>query len=342
MNRYERLLQRRTDPTVLSAKMAYEAFSRLSEGEAVKYAIGAMQPIDPEYTKNTYREGERVRNQLEQRLKEQCEYAYQGSTTNDTHIKAKSDIDLLAIIARWFWLDDNVPNLSPYLGDPKTDLRNHRKDSEDAAQDGFPEADVDTTGTTAITIEGASLRRRVDIVPATWFNTYNYFRTGDKVHRGIKVFDKNTGEFSLNRPFWFNARVEEKDGLTLGGMRKAARLMKSLKYDSDGRLDMSSYNITSIAWNMPDYLLAHAVPHELKIVPACRQYCVELRDDSQLRFSIRVPDDSRTVFGEKQGATLTQLNQLIAELDSLIRDIDNEFRRSFKRLEEARIEHGVG
>lgn len=100
-NRLERLEARRTDPLVKEARLLNEVYGRIAQSESVRYAIGAMQPIDPEYTKNTYREGDRVRNQLETNLSMVCEYEYQGSVTNDTHIRARSDIDLLTLTCRY-------------------------------------------------------------------------------------------------------------------------------------------------------------------------------------------------------------------------------------------------
>ena len=67
INRLERLSARRTDPTITSAKLLNEAYRSISQSDSVRYVIGAMQPIDPEYTKNTYAEGERISNQLQKR-----------------------------------------------------------------------------------------------------------------------------------------------------------------------------------------------------------------------------------------------------------------------------------
>lgn len=127
-NRLERLQGRRIDPEVIGAKQLNEVYKRISQSDSVKYVLGAMQPIDPEYTKATYAEGDRVWNQLEKNLTITCELRYQGSVTNDTHIKAKSDIDLLTVIGRFFTLEQPQEPSSPYQGDPIQDLRDLRKE----------------------------------------------------------------------------------------------------------------------------------------------------------------------------------------------------------------------
>lgn len=138
MSRLDKLNLRRTDDSIVEAKLLNEAYRNIAQSDSVKYVIGAMQPIDPEYTKNTYKQAERVRSQLENRLTDTCEFKYQGSVTNDTHIKAKSDIDLLVIIYKFFTLENPQVPKSPYKGDPLKDLLSLRKEAEDALDSAFP------------------------------------------------------------------------------------------------------------------------------------------------------------------------------------------------------------
>jgi len=338
MNRLERLAERRTDPMIKSAAQLNEVYRHIQQSDAVRYAIGAMQPIDPEYTKNTFAQGDRVKNQLEKRLSQATDFRYQGSTTNDTHIRARSDIDLLVILNGWCWLEPPQKAQFPYSGDEKHDMRELRNDSHSSLQTAFPEVNVDCSGSKSIAMEGGSLTRKIDVVPATWWNTNDYANSGNEVYRGVKIFDATTLLFISNLPFLHNLRIDGKDNRTFGGMRKAARLMKSLKYDSDD-LDMSSYDITGIAYNMPDEMLAYQAPFELRIVESCRSYCRELRQNDALRYQIAVPNNSRKVFDAASGTNLTQLDQMIHELDALSQDILRENARSFVKLAEARVEH---
>jgi tRNA nucleotidyltransferase (CCA-adding enzyme) len=76
-----------------------ENFSASSSQREFSYLVDAMQPIDPDYTKKTFDEGERVKAMLLEHLPSQYQvtFDYQGSVTSDTHIRAYSDIDLLAL-----------------------------------------------------------------------------------------------------------------------------------------------------------------------------------------------------------------------------------------------------
>jgi hypothetical protein len=337
VSRLERLNLRRTDDSITVAKLYNEAYRSIAQSDSVRYVIGAMQPIDPEYTSNTYKQGERVRNQLENRLTDTCQYKYQGSVTNDTHIKAKSDIDLLVIIDKFFSLEDPQVPQSPYKGDPLKDLLNLRKESESVLESAFPEADVDKTGSKSIAIQGGSLTRKIDVVPSNWYNTNKYAETNDETYRGVKILDKSVPTRLANTPFLHNAWVEHKDGNTKGGLRKACRLMKSLKYDSE-KVDLSSYDIVSIAFNMSNASLSHPKGSELLLLSSCLEYCRELQSNTTLRQAIAVPDGHRKIFCEGH-ATLNGLNQLTAELEQLANDVMRENQRSFRRLSEARVEY---
>lgn len=342
MGRLEKLVQRRmADSSLVRAAMINEVYRRIEDSEAVQYTVGAMQPVDPEYTKHTVEQGNRVRSQLSERLTGKHEFEYQGSVTTDTHIRARSDIDLLVIQTRWERMESPQVPTSPYLGDTKADMRALRNSVESALRAAFPVAVVDTTGSTALSISGGSLTRDVDVVPASWFNTNAYAESRAKSDRGVEVFDKDRSNFIQNRPFLIARLIEERDQLTRGGLRRAIRLMKSLKYDSDGRATISSFNIVGIAYNIPPTTLVSPAPRELMILEACCAYCERLTSDPLLRAAIRVPDDQRGVFGDGQGASAADLAALTKELVDLRNDVIRSNRRAFRRLDEARIDYGM-
>lgn len=337
MSRLDKLNLRRTDESVTEAKLFNEAYRNIFQSESVKYVVGSMQPIDPEYTKNTYKQAERVKGQLENRLTDICEYKYQGSVTNDTHIKAKSDIDLLVIIDKFYTLQSPQTPKNPYKGDPLQDLLDLRNEAERALEAAFSQARIDKSGNKSISIEGGSLTRKVDVVPSNWYHTNKYAESGNEIYRGVQILDKSVPTRLANTPFLHNAWIDHKDKNTQGGMRKASRLMKSLKYDSED-IDLSSYDIVSIAFNMPDESLSYPKGSELRILSSCLDFCKKLQSDSNFRQSIEVPDGHRKVFCEGH-ATLSGLDQLTHELEQLANDVLRENQRSFRRLAEARVEY---
>lgn len=336
-SRLDRLQARRTDAFVTNARLQNEVYRHILQSESVRYAIGAMQPIDPEYTRNTYQEGDRIRNQLEKRLAETCDFEYQGSVTNETHIKARSDIDLLVITGKFWTLEPPQQSSCPYPGDPIADLKSLRRDAKICLTTAFPEAEIDDSGAKSIRIEGGSLRRKVDVVPANWFDTNDYKKKGNRIFRGVQILDVKAGIRIKNTPFLHNAWIEYKDSQASGRLRMAARLMKSLKYDAEA-VDLSSYDIVSLVYNISNDLLSVPSGQELMLVDVCREFCRQLETNQRIRDSLDVPDGHRKIFAQGH-ATLKGLSSLRNELDILTRDILSENSRSFRRLAEARVDY---
>jgi nucleotidyltransferase-like protein len=318
--RLERLAQRRTDPSLFEAQAkSYESYRDLAVPEAIKYIIGAMQPIDIRYTERTIEQGNRVRDQLTKRLASGVEYRFQGSVLNDTHIRQHSDIDLLVFVEKFTFVKAPLAAKNPYQGDSTQDLRDLRSETRTALESAFPAVTVDDAGSRSIELSGGSLARIVDVVPAAWLDTIEYDRTGDEVHRGVKVFNKLDGSFAANYPFKNAAEIDAKDRRCGGGMRKAARFMKTLKADSDV-IKLSSYDIAAIAWNMSDSSLNYGMPWDMKVFYGCRDYVRRLVDDADLRGSLCVPDGTRRVFTSGH-ATVDGATALLAEIDELANQV---------------------
>lgn len=333
--RLDKLGDRRIDRGTVGAGLVNESWRSIAQSDSVRYVIGAMQPIDPEYTKNTFGQGDRVRQQLKTRLKTTCDYEYQGSTTNDTHIRAASDIDLLVLTKKFWTLESPQVPESPYTGDPVQELLALREDAIAALKVAFPAAKVDAGGSKSIVVTGGSLTRKVDVVPSNWFDTNEYAKSRNKVYRGVQILDCQAHARLKNTPFLHNALVDRRDRETGGGLRKAARLLKSLKYDSDA-VDLTSYDLVAIAYNIPTASLSVPRGQELALLAGCVDYVHALQIDTALRSAIAVPDGHRRVF-DPGHATIAGLSQLAAEMEKLVADVLAENKRSFARLAEARV-----
>jgi hypothetical protein len=190
----------------------------------------------------------------------------------------------------------------------------------------------------AISLEGGSLRRKIDVVISNWWDTNEYQATGLRFQRGIHVFDSKSNKRIENRPFLHNARIDERDKHLGGNVRKVARLLKSLKYDADSAVNISSYDITSIAYRMPDNLMRPARGAELMLVENARVFLRLLLDNSTFRTSVKVPNEMRPIFGS-EGASLEGLNELYNEIQDLLSDINKGLARSFRKLAEARVSY---
>ena len=342
MTRYDKLINRRTDPDVTkyAAFSANEAYREAKEGENTRYALGAMQPIDPDYTANTVKQCDRVQNQLHQAFQHASlgvEFDHQGSTTNNTHVRARSDIDLLTVVNRFHKIQPPNRPVIPYAGDTVADLRQVRRVTIAALSSAFPTATVDQSGSKSIKVDGGSLTRQIDVISCAWWHTVEYVTTHQKQWLGIAVLDDEKGEEVFNKPFLHNKRIDERDAATAGRTRKAIRLLKSLMYDSDSAVELSSYDIVGVVYNMYDTVInASGKEHDLFLLEKCDTWLNVLEYCADVRAAIDVPNQTRKVFCAG-GATLNGVRQLRKELTELIAAVQRELAAAKRRLDEVVI-----
>lgn len=338
-DRLTKLANRRLDPNV-QIKEANEVYKRLNQEPAIRYAIGAMQPIDQAYTKITFEQCGRVQNQLISAFEQEGlkpSFNHQGSTTNDTHIKAHSDIDLLTISEDSYAVEPPNKPQTPYEGDPVNDLRQLRTIATSRMRSSFPEANVDARGAKSVSIEGGSLRRKVDVVFCNKWHTVDYVEKKEEIWMGIQVLDNDKGVRVPNKPYLHNAWIDYQDRKSNGGLRKTVRLWKSLKYDTE-KVDLSSYDICALAFNMAPSDLLYASGHDLGLIKNGQKYLRLLVSSPEARDSLMVPNKMRKVFCD-EGASLKGLMQLSSEVDLLVGEIETSLSRTFTKLAEARIDY---
>lgn len=313
-----------------------ESFETLKEAVGVKYTIGAMAAVDPEYTKVSVGEGNHVADNLINHLEQNGESVtkrLQGSVALDIHIKGYSDVDMLILVNNPVNIETPRVNLYGYL--PATDPRsliNIVKDVRTKAEiilpNNFPKATVDCSGNKSIAIEGGSLRRKVDIVPAIWFDSIAYQRSGLEVDRGVKIYHKVDHEFILNYPFTHIGMINERDSFFGGNLKSVIRFLKNIiadmpDYKKRITKKLSSYDLAAIAYHM-NYDLNVSTYNKLALVEKTRAYLVLLNSSKIYRDNLKVPDGSRKIFDhlDKVGA----LEILISEITDLAFAIYKEIK----------------
>ena len=316
IDRYQRLLEQRTTFEKLAQARSTSFAAKAASTENYDYIVDSMQPIDPAYTQRTFDEAERVRSQLANGLDSGylATFDYQGSVTSDTHIRTYSDIDLLSMDGRIVSLDVGAPNLYPYKGSVVNDLVAFRNANASVLRQKFPQVTVDNKPGKAIALSGGSLQRKIDVVAGNWWDTQAYESTKQKRNRGIAVIDTKVPEQVRNLPFMHNYRIDEKDKKT-SGLRKAIRFLKSAKYAAV--VKFSSYDVTSVAWNMPDSALIVEPGDYLGLASKVTDELNLLINNSAKRDSLLVPNGTRKVFGAG-AATLEGLKALYTEANDIV------------------------
>ncbi|MDR3600354.1 MAG: hypothetical protein P4L49_07730 [Desulfosporosinus sp.] len=303
-----------------------ESYEVLQESDTIKYVIGAMMPVSETYTQNTYEQGERVKSQLLKNLDSayNVKFEYQGSVTNNTHIKAHSDIDILTLHGWFYTLQHPLKPVSPYKGDTVQDLLNLRQNCFKILTNAYPTAEVDDSGAKSISIKGGSLTRKIDVVPSSWYNTVLYDETKLPYYRGVSILDAKNKILIENTPFYHNKLLEVKDNLSANNYKKVVRLLKTLKADAENDIELSSYDLASLMYHMEDakYVVGYS---PLLLLENSINYLIFLNENSSYRNSLQVPDKSRNIFVQN-GASKTALKLMIDELVTIYSDILDELK----------------
>lgn len=301
-----------------------------------RYAIGAMQAVGKKYTEVSEQNGERVASQLRDRLAKagiDAEFKLQGSVPLDVHIKRVSDVDVLAITKDFYTYNNTGARAllggyrNPSQRTSSSVLSSLRQQVESDLDDAFPAAKVDKTGAKAVKVSGGSLQRSVDVVPAHWYDTKEYQASGRQADRAVTIYNKKTGETIDNLPFLHIERVGSRCDSISGGLRKAIRLCKNVKADSDRDIQLSSYDIAAIMFHADMSALRLGQYSDLAVLAETQRHLDALYQDPVAAARLWVPDGSRVIFdtSEKRDWLL----RLSIEMDELL---NNVYQESFPGL----------
>lgn len=301
-----------------------ELYESRGKSDATRYTLGSMQEVDPDYTRISIEEGDRVKTHLESSLTTNLTFRYQGSVPLNTHIRRGSDIDLLAIHDGFFVYDTAGCKATSYSGgfDGLTAMIQLRKDCEESLKSRYYAATVDTSGAKSIALSGGSFRRKIDVVPANWYDSQRYQEYGHEYFRDIQVLDKTVPKRITNSPFMFMHEINKKDQRTNGGAKKVIRMLKNIKNDSSYEIELSTYDITSLVWHMPDESLIVSQFMELSLLANTQNYLNYLYHRDSYAKSLMTPDNSRLILNEPK--KWNGLQCLSYEVDSLSKSVYDE------------------
>ncbi|WP_426699652.1 hypothetical protein ACPPVV_09450 [Rhodanobacter sp. Col0626] len=315
-----------------------------------RYALGAMQEVDPDYTRISMETAQRVANQLGKRVGGfNLEFRLQGSVPLNVHIRGVSDVDVLTLIDQQFFsYDPNGIKSSTYYPSSDTSLdqlTQLRREEESALKSAFPMATVDTSGSKAIKISGGSLARSVDVVPSHWYDHADYQASGALHDRGVIILDRKANKTVTNYPFKHIKLVSDRDVFTAGGLKKAIRLCKNAKADSDRDIALPSFDIAATMFHADQAALRMGAAYELAILAETQRHLDYLYSHPDEAARLYVPDGTRRIFDTD--AKISALLRLSCEMDELFKAVVAEHdlfglassnERARQILNEARVQ----
>ncbi|MAI31664.1 MAG: hypothetical protein CMM07_08340 [Rhodopirellula sp.] len=316
-----------------------EKWETNNEKPGVKYAIGAMAEVSRESTQVSTSEGERVASTLNSSLETAgipTTHRLQGSVPLNVHIEGHSDVDVLIILTKTILVQ------TPKLDGTKCEAEDQRPmkdivkelrlESEGKLTSRYHQAKVDCSNNKSIAMSGGSLKRKVDIVPACWYDNHKYQETRAEHDRGVHIYHKGDHKLIGNLPFTHIHLINQKDHLYSGNLKKVIRLLKTVIADMPiyKKIDaqkLSSYDLAGISYHMDNELKVPSY-FDLALVEKTRSHLAFLVNNPDYRDALTVPDGSRKIFdSEKKVSALKVLhNEIEALADAIMREINpNKF-----------------
>ena len=352
MDRLNRLMA--TDQaTIIAKSLTEESYQKRASQPYTRYALGSMQEVGPDYTRISIETAERVRGQLATALAaagRTVGYRLQGSVPPNIHIRGVSDVDLLALDEAFHTYDTtgSFARLGLYNNPinytPLSALQSLRRHIENTLKVKYPAAEMDASGSKAVTISGGSLPRAVDVVPSHWHDTVDYQQSVEEHDRGVHILDKKKVTTVLNMPFRHIKRIEEQDVLTLQGLKKSIRLCKNVKSDAedDGTtISLPSFDIAATMYHANFLGLQAGAVYELAILAETQRHLDELTRNTDQARRLLVPDGSRHIFDID--AKLDGLLKLSVEMDDLLKEVakERDYVIRFSRLRKFMTSNGI-
>lgn len=300
-----------------------------------------MKGVEPEYTQKSKDAGERAKEHLSSVLKD-VSFKYQGSVMTDTHIKGYSDIDLLTICEKFYQPDryninqllenaerrakfyqssieklQREANGSTYQGNSLDDLKNIRLDSETTLSSVYLNCEI--LKPKSIKIKNLNLNREVDIVIANWYDDITSVINDKGDYRGIQVYNKEThSRGDADFPFLSIKRINERSTETVARIKKMIRFLKNNKANSEHEIDLSSFDINAICYDidvskyktLPFYSLVPVIYNQMKSI------CTN-KEHSDNVISV---DGREYIFRGKENK-LQNLKNLLAEVEAIFLDL---------------------
>lgn len=337
----------RINPENFELRKAFsDELASISYSDVLTYIRLAMKAVEPEYTKRSKDAGDRVKEHLSRKLSN-VSFRYQGSVMTDTHIKGYSDIDLLTISDKFYSYDaknakdiiskperrskyyhtsieklQHEINVSSYEGSPLDDLRSLRLDSESIMRETYEICDI--TKPKAIKIKNKSLNREVDIVIANWYDDVSSIINSKGDYRGIQIYIKDTHSRSdADYPFLSIKRINEKSSKTNGRLKKMIRFLKNSKANSGYDIELSSFDINAVCYDIKASEYEDLSFYEL--VPVIYNQMKSICTIQEKADSIVSVDEKEYIFRYNSNK-LESLKRLLAEVESIFIDLKTAIR----------------
>ena len=164
-----------------------------------------------------------------------------------------------------------------------------------------------------------SLNREVDIVIANWYDDITSIINDRGEYRGIQIYNKETNSRGdADYPFLSIKRINERSSDTNGRLKKMIRFLKNVKANSEMEIDLSSFDINAICYDIKVSEYQDLSFYEL--VPVIYNQIKSICNDKIKSDSIVSVDGREWIF-RYNSTKLENLKKLLGEIEGIFIDL---------------------
>lgn len=316
------------------------------ERNVAKFVKLAMSAVDDSYTQRSKQAGNNAKDWLKAE-QHNVDYAFQGSVMTNTHIKGYSDIDLLTLCTKFYgseiakvrnilqysnnctWNEENQlrkfeQSFVPYTGDSLQDLKELRLENERILSKHYEMCD--TSKAKAIRIKNQNLNMEVDVVTANKHKSIQYILKGyDDKYLGVRIYDKEKNcQLDIDFPFLRIQLMNNRGIETFDRFKKMIRFLKNVRSQADKKIDLTSFEINSICYDIPTWKYSDA--YYLQLVNVVFEKIYSICNNQTEADNLRSVDGTEYVFRNKPDK-VRHLRLLMSEVKNIIDDLQSSNKR---------------
>lgn len=235
----DRVRNRRFDAETRSYGLS-DSFANAALSKGTRYIYESMRPIEDRYRQITLRAIENVKNHLSREwstVGRSIDVRQQGSVTSLTEIEATSDADIVVLHNKYHYCNGHEP-ANPYIGNVPQTMSDWKKEIYRYFSNQYNSVEEKSK---CVLIDMQNPKRKIDVVPAAWYLNKNSSKDSSA---GVVTYE-NGKKHNTSFPFKVTDHINEWGRYKEDSNRKAIRYLKSLKADSDGEIELTSFEIYS-------------------------------------------------------------------------------------------------
>jgi hypothetical protein len=344
-----RNIEARLNPDAMNESVDTRVFNKAigdisGYGDPDDFIHKAMKSVGPDYTSVSIEAGSMVKQHLKTVLTG-VDYKYQGSVMTNTHVKGRSDIDLVCISNKFYYYDrpevnrylnsealrnqlhisviqkfERTRDTLPYNGNALADLFELRSSGEAVLEKKYIICDI--SHAKAVKITNQNLHRDVDIVTAAAYDDIVSIAKDGGEYRGIQVYNKDRNSLEdADYPFLSIARINERGIQTGQRSKKMVRFLKNIRHFSDQDIKLNSFDINAICYDITPSL--YMIENERGLVRVLYDQVDKLCTSTIYANRLKSVDDHSFIFFAQSDreVKLANLQKLRKEIYQILVDL---------------------